>query len=119
MLVIESNRYREKTWTEKLKEAEALEKILKPEAKKQLETHTEQDYHNCEKAVHTLKETAKAIGTSHNTLHKVKTIAKETPEKSDRQIADDFKVDHKTVGAARNDLESRGEIPHVSETTRT
>lgn len=30
--VIEANRYREKTWAEKLKEAEALEGILKPKA---------------------------------------------------------------------------------------
>jgi len=33
LLVIESNRYREKTWEEKLKEAEALERMLKPKAK--------------------------------------------------------------------------------------
>lgn len=49
----------------------------------------------------------------------VKEQLKETPEVSDRQIANEFKVDHKTVGSARNELESRGEIPHVDIVTDT
>jgi hypothetical protein len=44
-------------------------------------------------------------------------LIKAQPEKSDRQIADTVKVDHKTVGAVRAEQEARGEIPHVE--TRT
>jgi hypothetical protein len=40
-------------------------------------------------------------------------LIKATPEKSDRQIGETVKVDHKTVGAVRTTLEGRGEIPHV------
>ncbi len=35
------------------------------------------------------------------------------PEQSDRAIAEKVKADHKTVGAEREKLEARGEIPHV------
>jgi hypothetical protein len=35
------------------------------------------------------------------------------PGKPDRQIAEGLGVDHKTVGAVREGLEERGEIPHV------
>jgi hypothetical protein len=38
---------------------------------------------------------------------------RETPGKPDRQIAEGLGVDHKTVGAVREGLEGRGEIPHV------
>jgi hypothetical protein len=38
---------------------------------------------------------------------------KAQPEKSDRQLAKLAKVDHKTVGAVREKMEARGEIPHV------
>ena len=38
---------------------------------------------------------------------------KETPEKSDRQIAQDLGVHHSTVTARRKELESGGEISHV------
>jgi cysteinyl-tRNA synthetase len=41
------------------------------------------------------------------------------PENSNRQIAKAAKVDHKTVAAARAELEGRGEIPHVETTTDT
>jgi ParB-like chromosome segregation protein Spo0J len=41
-------------------------------------------------------------------------LIKATPEKSDRQIAEMVRADHKTVGAARAEQEARGEIPHVS-----
>lgn len=41
---------------------------------------------------------------------------KDTPQKSNRQIADGLKVDHKTVQAVRQASERRGEIPHVSKT---
>lgn len=39
---------------------------------------------------------------------------KDTPKKSNRQIAEDLKVDHKTVQAVRQASQRRGEIPHVS-----
>lgn len=38
---------------------------------------------------------------------------REGPEASDRKIADSLGVDHKTVGAARDRLESTGEIPQL------
>ena len=41
-------------------------------------------------------------------------LIKSTPEKSDRAIAKTAKVDHKTVGAVRGNLEARGEVPHVA-----
>jgi len=40
-------------------------------------------------------------------------LLKAQPEKSNRQIAEQTKVDHKTVGTVRDKLEGRGEIPHV------
>ena len=43
----------------------------------------------------------------------------ETPEKSDRQIATGLGVDHKTVGTQRQELEQRGEIPHIEKTVDT
>lgn len=42
---------------------------------------------------------------------------KDTPEKSNRQVADGLGVDHKTVQSVRSEAEGRGEIPHVSERT--
>jgi len=42
---------------------------------------------------------------------------RETPQVSDRQIAESLGVDHKTVAVQREELEGRGEIPHVE--TRT
>jgi len=47
----------------------------------------------------------------------VKKFLEEFPETSDRQVGKIAGVDHKTVGVVRKDLQSRGEIPHVS--TRT
>lgn len=44
---------------------------------------------------------------------------KETPEKSDRQIAKDLGVNHETVGSQRKNLETRGEIRHVSKSVDT
>jgi len=40
-------------------------------------------------------------------------LVKADPTRSDRQVAADVKVDHKTVGAVRQGMEQRGEIPHV------
>ncbi len=40
---------------------------------------------------------------------------KETPEKSDRQIADGLGVNHSTVGTQRKELEAGGEISHLKE----
>lgn len=42
---------------------------------------------------------------------------RETPEKSDRQIANSLGVDHKTVSVRRNELEGTGEIPQLASTT--
>jgi ParB-like chromosome segregation protein Spo0J len=42
-----------------------------------------------------------------------------TPEKSDRQVAELAKVDHKTVAVVRKEKEARGEIPHVETRTDT
>jgi hypothetical protein len=42
---------------------------------------------------------------------------KATPERSDRAIAKDVKVDHKTVAAKRKELEVGGEIPHQDKRT--
>src|SRR5207249_2882923 len=36
-----------------------------------------------------------------------------SPARSDRATAELAKVDHKTIAAVRDDLEARGEIPHV------
>jgi len=44
-------------------------------------------------------------------------LIKTDPSKSDRQIAETTKTDHKTVASVRAEKEARGEIPHVS--TRT
>lgn len=41
---------------------------------------------------------------------------RETPEKSDRQIANSLGVDHKTVSVRRNELEGTGEIPQLCST---
>jgi hypothetical protein len=38
-------------------------------------------------------------------------------EQSNRQIAETAKADHKTVGAVRDELERRGEIPHTEQRT--
>jgi hypothetical protein len=40
-------------------------------------------------------------------------LLKADPGKSNRQIAETVKADHKTVGAVRQEQEARGEIPHV------
>jgi hypothetical protein len=40
-------------------------------------------------------------------------VLKESPDKSNRQVAGQVKVDHKTVADVRQQLEGRGEIPHV------
>jgi hypothetical protein len=52
----------------------------------------------------------------HDTMTK---LLKAKPEASDRAIAKQIKVDHKTVGKARAELEGRGEIPHVEKRTDT
>jgi hypothetical protein len=46
-------------------------------------------------------------------------LLKATPEKSNRQIAEQVKADHKTVGSVRETMEGRGEIPHVDERADT
>jgi hypothetical protein len=46
-------------------------------------------------------------------------IAAAKPDTSDRTIAGQIKVDHKTVGAVRSEMEGRGEILHVEVRTDT
>jgi hypothetical protein len=46
-------------------------------------------------------------------------VLKATPEKSNNQIAKDVKVDDKTVGSVRAEMESRSEIPNVGTRTDT
>jgi ParB-like chromosome segregation protein Spo0J len=46
-------------------------------------------------------------------------LLKAQPEKSDRQIAKTAKVDDKTVGSVRRELEGRAEIPHVDQRADT
>jgi hypothetical protein len=46
-------------------------------------------------------------------------MLKAKPESSDRSIAEPLRVDHKTVGTVRHDLEDRGEIPHHDKRTDT
>jgi len=80
LIVVEANRYRQKTWTERLREARALEEILRPKALEREKAGKKIDPHPNLDEGWTLSQVAKAIGTSHGTLHKVKTIAKEEPE---------------------------------------
>ena len=46
-------------------------------------------------------------------------LVKAQPEKSNRQIAKQAKVDHKTVASVRQEGEGRGEFPHVEARTDT
>jgi hypothetical protein len=41
---------------------------------------------------------------------------KDRPERSNRRVAADLGVDHKTVGAVRDNLEAGGEIPQLKNT---
>jgi ParB-like chromosome segregation protein Spo0J len=47
----------------------------------------------------------------------VEMLLKADPTKSNRQVADTAKVDHKTVGAVREEMEATGEIPQLDTTT--
>jgi hypothetical protein len=49
----------------------------------------------------------------------IKDQLKDTPHRSNRQIASGLGVDHKTVSAARSDLEGTGEIPQLEKTVGT
>ncbi len=73
--------------------------MLKPQAKEQLKTHSKQGYQKSEKAVNTLKQTAKAIGTSHDTLHKAQTIADKNPE-----LIKEIDAGKRTVNSAYNQI---------------
>jgi hypothetical protein len=44
-------------------------------------------------------------------------LLKATPGKSNRQIAEQVKADHKTVGSVRDNLKATGEIPQLETTT--
>jgi N6-adenosine-specific RNA methylase IME4 len=80
VLVIESNRYREKTWEEKLKEAEEIEKILRPEAERREKAGKKLDPVQTFGQGKTIHKVAEKIGTSHETLRKAKTIKEKKPE---------------------------------------
>jgi hypothetical protein len=49
----------------------------------------------------------------------IQKLLKAKPEQSNRTIAKQVKADHKTVGTVRENLESRGEIPHTETRTDT
>jgi DNA-binding Lrp family transcriptional regulator len=57
--------------------------------------------------------------TSEQKRELIEKLLKAKPGQSNRAIAKQVNVDHKTVGAVRDKLEQRGEIPHVSVTTDT
>jgi hypothetical protein len=68
-----------------------------------------------------------AVALSHN-IHRrhltleqkrdlIAELLKLQPEKSNRQIADVVKADHKTVGSVRSEIEATGEIPQLKKTT--
>jgi ParB-like chromosome segregation protein Spo0J len=44
-------------------------------------------------------------------------LMKLNPTKSNRQLGEEAKLDHKTVGKVRTELEATGEIPQLAETT--
>lgn len=78
-LVIESNRYRNKTMSERSKEAYALEKIEKELAKARMKAGEKNPVQNSSQGK--VREiVSKAVGTSHDTLRKVEIISKKKPE---------------------------------------
>jgi hypothetical protein len=77
-----------------------------------------------ESALPAEKRTPTVAGVSHRWTRAaqralIEAALKATPEASNRTIAADLGVDHKTVGGVRDDLESGGEIPHASTRTDT
>jgi hypothetical protein len=82
LLVIEANRYREKSWKEKLAENEAIEKLKGHSHGGNRRSKKFQDQNS--DLGRTIQKSAQALGMSHDTLHKVKVIAKEKPELLDR-----------------------------------
>ena len=54
--------------------------------------------------------------TREQVQHLIAEQLRETPEWSDRRIASDLGVDHKTVGSARGRLTATGEIPQMEKT---
>jgi hypothetical protein len=44
-------------------------------------------------------------------------LLKENPQRSDRAVGELAKVDHKTVGAVRRDLEASGDVPQLTNRT--
>ncbi len=50
--------------------------------------------------------------------NKVREQLKDTPEKSNRQIAEGLKVNHHTVSGVREELEGIGEIPQCDRKTK-
>src|SRR5215471_1222259 len=65
---------------------------------------------------------SKNIHRRHLTVEQKRTLAdrllKVDPTKSDRAIAEQVKLDHKTVAAVRAEGEASGEIPHIAPTDR-
>jgi hypothetical protein len=55
--------------------------------------------------------------TSEQKREVIEKLVKAKPDQSNRTIAKQVKADHKTVGAVRENLESRGEIPHLKSRT--
>jgi N6-adenosine-specific RNA methylase IME4/ParB-like chromosome segregation protein Spo0J len=79
-LVIESNRYRDKTSEEKLREADALEKIEAAKAKERMLRGKAIDPAKNSAQGETREVVAAAVGVSHDTLSKLRTIREAKPE---------------------------------------
>jgi len=79
-----------------LREAEALERILRPRAKEQQIRKPNSVLQNSAKQpIDTREEISRALNISHDTLYKVKTIAKERPE-----LIKDIDLGKKSVNSA-------------------
>ena len=107
-LIIEANRYREKTWKEKLREAEELEKILKSKAKenqvgnlKQFQDTVCPNSDKRSEPINTGKEISKVLGMGRDTYYRIKKIKEKVPEFIDK--IDEGKL---TVNQAYNKLKA-------------
>ncbi|MCP4370556.1 MAG: hypothetical protein GY797_20950 [Deltaproteobacteria bacterium] len=106
MVVIEANRYRDKSIAEKSKEAKAYRKIFSEKAKENQKKSQGKGVKGCKnsdnlKPVDTKQEVAKAVGVSHDTLKKIDVIIEEKPE-AVKDIDEGKKTVHAVYGGLRN-----------------
>lgn len=99
LLVIESNRYRKKSSWEELNEAEAREKILSEQALEREKAGKKIDPVQNSSLGKTRDHVAKAIGTSHDTLHKKKVISEKKPE-----LLDEIDFGKRSVNSVYNQI---------------